>query len=140
MRAILLIFFIINLLNISGQNFDSLKIAATKLPHDTDRVNLFYAEGFLHRAIDAQYSYNCAKEAENFAQKASLPFYTAKASNLLGILFYRKGHLSTALSYHKKALRLRTIVNDKKGIAQSQTNLGNIYSELARYTLAEAAI
>jgi tetratricopeptide (TPR) repeat protein len=138
-KRIFFIFFILNLLNVCGQDLDSLKTVAIKLPNDTDRVNLFYNEGFSHRTSNAQYSYDCAKAAENFAQKASLPFYSAKASNLLGILYYRKGDLIAALSHHKKALKLRAIINDKKGIAQSQTNLGNIYSELGRYKLAETA-
>jgi len=138
-KHILYIFFILNLLNVKAQNFDSLKTVAAALKHDTDRVNLFYDEGFLNRAVDAQYSYNCAKEAERCGQRASLPFYSAKAMNLLGILFYRRGDLSTSLSYHKKALKLRTVINDKKGIALSQANLGNIYSDLARYKSAEVA-
>jgi tetratricopeptide (TPR) repeat protein len=138
-RILFLILFILNLLNINGQNFDSLKIAALDLLSDTDRVNLFYKEGFANRSIDPQYSYDCAKKAEVYAQKVGLPFYTAKANNLLGILFYRKGDLNTALSYHKIALNLRTLINDKKGIALSQTNLGNIYSELTLYKLAEDA-
>ena len=139
MRLLFSILFILNLLNINGQNFDSLKIVASKLLSDTDKVNLFYTQGFDHRSIDAQYSYDCAIEAENFAQKTRLPFYVAKANNLLGILFYRKGDLNAALSYHKKALELRNKINDKKGIALSQTNLGNIYSDLTRYKLAEDA-
>lgn len=139
MKHIFYIFFILNLLNVKAQNFDSLQVEALALAHDTDRVNLFYDEGFSNRAVDAQYAYNCAKEAERCGQRASLPFYSAKAMNLLGILYYRRGDLSTALSYHKKALKLRTAINDKKGIALSQANLGNIYSDLARYKSAEVA-
>ncbi|MEO6303903.1 MAG: tetratricopeptide repeat protein [Bacteroidia bacterium] len=139
MRPLFFIFFILNLLNVSSQDIDSLNLVGQKLAHDTDRVNLFYDEGFSHRAIDAQYSYDCARLAENFAQKASQPFYTAKAFNLLGILFYRKGDLNTALSFHKKALKLRTFINDRTGIALSQANLGNIYSDLGRFRSAEDA-
>lgn len=107
--------------------------------HDSDRVNLFYKEGFEKRTTDAQYSYLCAKQAEYFSQKISLPYYTSKANNLLGILYYRKGDLKKALSYHKIALNLRTITNDQKGIALSETNLGNIYTDLHEYKLAEMA-
>lgn len=139
MRRLFITLFILNLLNISSQNFDSLKVEAYKLKSDTDRVNFFYKEGFANRSINAQYSYNCAKQAEAFAQITNLPYYIAKSNNLLGILYYRKGDLNTALSYHKKALALRTTINDKKGIALSQTNLGNIFSELALYKLAENA-
>ena len=110
-----------------------------KFKTDTGKINLFYKEGFANRAINPQYSFSCAKEAERYAQIANLPYFTAKVNNLLGILYYRKNDLLTALSYHKKALNLRTIINDKKGISISQINLGNLYDELKRYTLAEDA-
>lgn len=120
-----------------GQNFDSLLTVANNLPHDSDKVNLLYKQGFEKRVSDAQYSYLCAKQAEAIAQKLSLPFYSAKVNNLLGILFYRKGDYSRASSYHQIALNLRTVIGDKRGIGLSQANLGNVYSELHRYKLAE---
>ena len=130
---------ILNLSKISAQEIDSLMQVSLKLASDTERVNLFYKIGFANRAIDPQYSYACAKQAEKFAQQSSLPYFIAKASNLLGVLFYRKQDLIKALSYHKKALNLRTIIDDKKGIAQSETNLGNIYSDINYYKLAESS-
>ena len=139
MKHSFLIFFILNLLDITAQDFDSLVGVSEKMANDTSRVTLFYSEGFTHRNNDIQYSYDCAKEAEDFAKKSGLPFYMAKANNLLGILYYRKGDLTTALNYHKKALQQRLRINDKRGVAQSQVNLGNIYSELARYKPAETA-
>ncbi|MDP3556217.1 MAG: tetratricopeptide repeat protein [Bacteroidota bacterium] len=137
MRQLLITLFILNLLNIKSQNFDSLRVEANKLSSDTAKINLFYNEGFSNRAINVQYSYDCAKEAERLAQKISLPFYTAKASNLLGILYYRKGDLNSALSYYKNALSLRILIDDKKGIAQCESNIGNVYSDIAQYSLAE---
>jgi len=122
-----------------GQNYDSLLTAANFIKNDSDKVNLFYKEGFEKRTSDVQYSYQCAKRAEFYAQKVNLPYYVAKANNLLGILYYRKGDFKTALSYHKIALNLRTIINDKKGIGLSQANLGNIYTDLKQYKLAEQA-
>ena len=133
------IILILNLSIISAQDIDSLSLVSFKLSSDTERVNLFYKEGFANRAIDPQYSYACAKLAEKFAQQSSSPYFIAKSSNLLGILYYRKQDLIKALSYHKKALNLRTIINDKKGIAMSETNLGNIYTDLKKYALAEKA-
>src|SRR6218665_225915 len=85
----------------AAQDLDSLKRLAAGLAHDTERVTLFYNEGFLHRTSDPQYSHDCAGLAESFAQRSSQPYYAAKAFNLLGILYYRKGDLSTALGYHK---------------------------------------
>jgi tetratricopeptide (TPR) repeat protein len=118
---------------------DSLLKVSALLKSDTDRVNLFYKEGFNNRAVDPQYSYECAKLAEQYSREANLPYYIAKANNLLGILYFRKNDLSKAIVYHKNALNLRTIIGDKKGIALSQTNLGNIYTSLKQYALAEDA-
>ncbi len=131
--------FILNLLNVSSQSIDSLITASLKFKTDTERVNLFYKEGFANRSVNPQYSFDCAKEGEKCAHKAGLPYYTAKVSNLLGILYYRRNDLITALAYHKNALNLRTLINDKKGIAISEVNLGNLYGELKKYVLAENA-
>lgn len=134
-----ILLFLLNLLNIKAQKIDSLIGVASALKSDTERVNLFYSAGFSNRALNPQYSYDCAKQAEKFAQKTSLPYYVAKANNLLGILYYRKNDLMAALAYHKNALNLRTIINDRKGIAMSELNIGNIYTDLKKYSLAEDA-
>ncbi|MGZ3920436.1 MAG: tetratricopeptide repeat protein [Bacteroidia bacterium] len=139
MKLFFSLILILNLLKVNAHLPDSLLAVSGNLKSDTDRVNFFYKEGFINRAVDPQYSFECAKLAEQYAQKASLPFYIAKASNLLGILYYRKMDFNKALSYHKKALNLRTIINDKKGIALSETNLGNIYTDIKKYELAEIA-
>lgn len=133
------ILFFAQFIRSSGQDLDSLRHIAARLRHDTDRVNLFYKEGFAYRSIDAQYSYDCAREAERYAQRASQPYYAAEAFNLLGILYYRRGDLSTASAYHKKALELRSLIHDAAGIAMSQTNLGNVFSDLGLYKQAETA-
>lgn len=139
MKQIILLFFTLAFFCNKSQTFDSLVIVASALNNDSDKVNLFYKQGFEKRTSDVQYSYQCAKRAEFYAQKINLPYYVAKANNLLGILYYRKGDFKTALSYHKIALNLRTIIKDKKGIGLSEANLGNIYSDLKQYKLAEQA-
>lgn len=139
LKGFLSAIFILILLNAGAQNFDSLLAVSGTLKHDTDKINLFYKEGFSNRATDPQYSYFCAKQAEQIAQRVSLPYFISKVSNLLGILYYRKHDLATALSYHKKALNLRTIINDQRGIALSNINLGNIYTDLKKFDLAEQA-
>jgi tetratricopeptide (TPR) repeat protein len=131
--------FIFSLMKVPAQDLDSLKRLAAGLAHDTNRVNLFYNEGFRHRASDPQYSYDCARLAENYAQRANQPYYTAKAFNLLGILYYRKGDLGRAVSFHKEALALRRLIRDSAGIALSLVNLGNAYSEMELYPQAETA-
>ncbi len=139
MKHFIFLFFTLNFFYSKSQTYDSLVTVANSLNNDSDKVNLFYKEGFEKRTSNLQYSYQCAKRAEFYAQKINLPYYVAKANNLLGILYYRKGDFKTALSYHKIALNLRTIIKDKKGIGLSEANLGNIYSDLKQYKLAEQA-
>lgn len=120
-----------------AQDIDSLKQIAAHLKNDTDRVNLFYKEGFSYRTKDAQYSYECAIEAKKAAEQSRTEFYRAKALNLLGILYYRKGELGKSLSFHREAYQLREKIKDKRGMMLSMINLGNVYSEGLSLNLAE---
>lgn len=135
----LVILLILNLSNIQAHLPDSLLAVSHKLSDDTSRVNFFYKQGFENRTIDPQYSFECAQLALKFAQQTSLPYFVAKANSLLGVLFFRQQNFTKALFHHKKALQLREKISDRKGIAISQTNLGNIYSEFKYYRLAETA-
>jgi tetratricopeptide (TPR) repeat protein len=137
MKRLILFLFLISFYSLKSQNFDSLLIVSVKLPHDTERVNLLYREGFEKRLSWPQYSYDCAKQAEHIGMRCNSPRHLAKAYNLFGVLFYRKGELKKALDYHIKALDLRQSINDEAGIALSETNLGNIYTDLRKYDLAE---
>lgn len=136
-KVYLPIFFVLVLSGLRAQNLDSLLDVASHLKHDTDKVGLFYQQGFAYRAINPQYSYDCARMAEYFAKKGNAPYYLAKAYNLLGVLYYRKGELNESLRFHKLALKIRTEIDDKKGLAMSHTNLGNIYTDLRLFQLAE---
>jgi tetratricopeptide (TPR) repeat protein len=138
-KQFLSLIFILNLLNARSGNIDSLLALSQKLNDDTQRVSLFYANGFASRFSDPGFSYQCAKKAARFAEASAAPLYIAKAFNLLGILAYRKNEFSSALAYHKKALQLRLAVNDRKGMAMSQLNLGNIYADMQQHALAETA-
>lgn len=135
-RLFLSLFLIINHLCFA-QNFDSLVNVSVKLSGDTERVNMFYKEGFKARALAPQFSYNCAKQAEFFAVRSRSQKHLGKAFNLLGVLYYRKGDLKRSLGYHTKALEIRTGINDRMGIALSETNLGNVYSDLGKEQMAE---
>ncbi len=136
---LLSIYFILNLLKVQGQTIDSLRSAAAQLRHDSDKVALYYHEGLGYRIVNPQYSYDCAIEAENMANRGSTPLYIAKASDLLGFLYHRKGDYTNALVYHKKALALRMLLGDKAGIAVSQTNIGDVYWGMKLHQQAEAA-
>ncbi|MGZ3931214.1 MAG: tetratricopeptide repeat protein, partial [Bacteroidia bacterium] len=84
-------------------------------------------------------AYRYGRHAERSALKAGSPKHLAKSYNLLGVLFYKKGDLNTALDYHNKALDLRIKCHDVLGIAHSQTNLGNIYTDLQQFEKAEVS-
>ncbi len=129
--------FLLIVIRAGAQNFDSLVYASVKLATDTERVNVFYKEGFKARVFAPQYAYNCAKQAEFFAQQSSSQKHLAKAYNLIGVLYYRKGDLKKALNFHLKALEIREHIEDKGGIAISETNLGNVYSDLHKTSMAE---
>lgn len=137
MRKLFFSLFLIICSTFLAQNFDSLVYASIKLPTDTEKVNTFYKEGFKARSFAPQFAYNCAKQAEFFAGRSGSQKHVAKACNLLGVLFYRKGDLKKALEFHRKALEIREHINDKAGIAISETNLGNVYSDLQKHELAE---
>lgn len=137
MQKTYLLLFIISFNLFKSQNFDSLLYASIKIDQDTEKVNLFYTEGFAGRLSSPQYAYYCAKQAEYFGDQSKSPKHLAKAYNLMGVLFYRKGNLKNALNYHEKALELRESINDEYGIALSETNLGNIYTNLHKNELAE---
>lgn len=129
--------FLLSFLNLPAWNPDSLKQAAALLAHDSERVNLFYTEGFAKRAVDPAYSYYCAREALHYSGSPGMERHRARAHNLMGILYYRNGRLSEALKQHRLALALREALGDEKGLAQSYTNLGNVYSDMGLKALAK---
>lgn len=129
--------FLLSFLNLPAWNPDSLKQAAVLLAHDSERVNLFYTEGFAKRAADPAYSFFCAREALHYSGSPGMERHRARAHNLMGILCYRHGQLSEAIKHHRMALALREALGDEKGLAQSYTNLGNVYSDMGLKTLAK---
>lgn len=136
-RALFVFIFFLILLNARAQSADSILSVALTLPSDTERVELFYKEGFSYRSSDPLYSFDCSELAEKFANKSRSVFYQAKAKNLKGILYYRKGDLPKALLCHKQALEKRELIGDKKGMIKSHINLGNVYSDMELIIAAE---
>jgi len=137
MQKLFLLLFVITFGSSTAQNFDSLIVVSLKMNSDTEKVNLFYTEGFKGRLFSPQFAYDCAKQAEYFSIQSKSQKHLAKAYNLIGVLYYRKGDLKKAMGFHLKALELREEINDEHGIALSETNLGNIYGDLQKNELAE---
>ena len=57
----------------------------------------------------------------------------ASALNIQGVGFMLKGNYNQALAYHKKGLKMKEEIGDKKGMASSYINIGIIYKDLGNY-------
>jgi len=77
-RALFVFILFLILLNVRAQSTDSILAIALKFPSDTDRVELFYKEGFSHRSTDPLYSFDCSELAERLQRKAILFFTSPK--------------------------------------------------------------
>jgi len=116
---------------------DSLLYQILHIENDTERVNQLYKIGFDARNNDPDMSYEFAKVCEQEALKTNSHKHIAKAYNLFGVLYYKKGNFTKALNYQKQALTLNQSIHNETGIAINQTNLGNIYSDINYLQLAE---
>lgn len=116
---------------------DSLLYQTQQIENDTERINQLYKIGFDVRNSDPQMSYEFAKVCEQEALQTNSPKHLAKAYNLLGVLYYKKGNFTKALQFQKQALALNQSIHNETGIAINQTNLGNIYSDFNYLQLAE---
>ena len=133
----LVFIFILLSLKCFSQANDSLFYQTLQIENDTERVNQLYKIGFDIRNNDPEMSYEFAKKCELEALKTNSPKHMAKAYNLLGVLYYKRGNFTKAIQYQKQALAFNQSANNETGIAINQTNLGNIYSDLNYLQLAE---
>jgi tetratricopeptide (TPR) repeat protein len=60
----------------------------------------------------------------------------AESYNNLGGIFSAEGHLSTALGYYMKSLKVRELIDDKEGMAIILNNIGVTYMDMRRYKKA----
>lgn len=133
----LVFIFILLVFTSFSQVNDSLLYQTQQIENDTERVNQLYKVGFDIRNNDPEMSYAFAKVCEQEALKTLSQKHIAKAYNLLGVLYYKKGNFTKALHYQKQALALNESIHNETGIAINQTNLGNIYSDINYLQLAE---
>jgi tetratricopeptide (TPR) repeat protein len=119
------------------------QVADTLLPYlleienDSNRINQLYQRGYELRHVDPQKAFQYGKICEEQAMAIHSKKLTAKAYNLLGVLYYLKGDYKTAANYHLQALELRKKIGDVLGTANSLTNMGNIYVDMKMFALAE---
>lgn len=138
MRVFTLSLFVL-LCALSYSQADSALYQLRQIANDTERVNQIYQAGFALRNTDPELSYLYAQAAETEAGKTNSKKHLAKAYNLKGILHYKKGDYTRALSFQQKALQLNEAAKFRYGIAINHTNLGNIYNDMGYDELAEAA-
>ena len=122
-----------------AQENDSLLTHILAMQNDTEKVNQLYKNGFNLRNSDPKLAFYYANLCEEQAHVSGSKKHLAKSYNLLGVLFYKKGDFTKALAYHQKALAIRSDCKDKTGMALSQTNLGNIYTDLQLFERAESS-
>lgn len=118
---------------------DSLLYQLQSIQNDTQRINEIYQTGFNIRNSSPQEAYQLAKLCEQEALKVASPKHLAKSYNLLGILFYKKSNFNKALQFQKKSLVLNKSIGYVAGEALNLTNLGNIYTDLHLFQLAESS-
>lgn len=124
---------------LSYSQADSALYQLSQIDNDTERVNRIYLAGFALRNTDPELSYLYAATAESEALKTGSKKHLAKSYNLKGILYYKKGDYTRALSFQQKALQLNEAVKFRYGSAINHTNLGNIYNDMGYDELAESA-
>lgn len=120
-----------------GQVADTSWRELLKIPNDTERVNQLYKKGFELRNVNPHIAFQIGKTAEELSIRTESPKHMAKIYNLLGVMYYKRSDFTMALNYHQQALRIRKQMDDRLGIAISETNLGNIYTDLKYFQKAE---
>ena len=133
-----ILFFLIWFMSYS-QSADSLLFQLNSIENDTESVNHLYNQGFSIRNSDPDNAWIFANACYKKAIKSDNQKHLAKAYNLLGILNYKKTHYLKALQYQKKALNINQNIYNEAGCAVNLSNLGNIYSDINYYKLAESS-
>ena len=60
----------------------------------------------------------------------------ASALHIQGVSFYFRGDYTRAIDYYTRSLKIKEEIGDKKGIATSLNNIGNIYVDQGDYAKA----
>lgn len=111
--------------------YDSLwNVWTNNAQHDTARleaIKKFAWEGYLFSLPDSAFYF--AQLEYDFATKRNLKKYQADALNTQGASFFIKTDYAKSIEYHTRSLKIREEINDKKGIAASLGNIGNIFKD-----------
>ncbi|MCB9168989.1 MAG: tetratricopeptide repeat protein [Flavobacteriales bacterium] len=84
-------------------------------------------DGYLHTHPDSAFYF--AQLQYDLAKEKNIQEYMANALTTQGVSLYLQGDYTKAIDYDIRSLKLREEIDDKKGIAASLINIGNIYSD-----------
>jgi tetratricopeptide (TPR) repeat protein len=122
-----------------AQREDSLITFIHSISNDTQKVNILYQEGFKIRNTEPNRAFLLAQEAESIAVNTNSPKHLGLVYNLQGILSYKKGQYAEAYKKQSESFELNKLIVNKLGMAHNQINLGNIFSDIRKYELAESS-
>lgn len=91
-------------------------------------------DGFLFDNPDS--AFTLAEVLVTFANTKQYPNANAEAYNIQGVSFWLKANYLQAVNYFERSLKIREEIGDKKGIAASLYNIGNIYIRKENYPKA----
>jgi len=104
---------------------------------DSIRTNAFKRyiwDGFLFDEPDS--AFTLAEELITFSKTNQYPNAKAEAYNIQGVSFWLRANYLEATNYYERSLKIREEIGDKKGIAASLYNIGNIYLRQGNYPQA----
>lgn len=138
-KAILVTFFLfLGLFTKAQTNLDSL-YTLWQDQNQTDSVRTYAFknyiwDGFLFNKPDT--AFTLAEDLVAFAKTKQYPIAEAEAYNIQGVSFWFKANYPQAVNYYERSLKIREEIGDKKGIAASLFNIGNIYLRQSNFPQA----
>ncbi len=111
------------------ENIDSLRNVLKESAQDTNRVKILNRLSWNLRSVDPKLAMDYAQESEMLSEKLSFDKGRGDAYNNIGVLHYRRGEYVEATKAHLQALSIREKIGDREGMALSDINLGNVYSD-----------
>ncbi|MCB9210894.1 MAG: tetratricopeptide repeat protein [Ignavibacteriales bacterium] len=114
--------------------FDSLNTALNKEQNDTTKIRLLNEISWHLTPLDVDKSIVFADSAIKISEKNNYKLGKGDALNNKGEALRNKGSFEEALKQHKLALEIFLELNDLKGEAKTESNIGIIYFNLSDFS------
>jgi len=108
-------------------NTDSLKIAISKAPSDSDRANILIKHTAIYLSQLPDSALKTLQEAYKYAVKSNNYNLMIDIKSKMGILSATHSDFLNSLKYFQQMLKLAEDINDKPKISSAYTNIANIY-------------